>query len=81
METWRIRQSVPYRITADGHELLIGLADIDTEKARLTVHSDGEWVAGYDLTPGVECEIGGKRWKVNSIAGPPRRYVELEEQP
>ena len=77
MATWRIRHSVPYRITHEGHKLLLGLSDLEAGKARLTVHSDGEWVAGYDLTPGAECEIGGKVWTVAAITD---RYVELEEQ-
>ena len=79
METWRIRQGVPYRIADGDRELLVGLADIGPAAARLTVHSGGEWVAGYDLGPGDECEIAGKRWTVSSISSPPRPYLELKE--
>jgi hypothetical protein len=80
METWRIRRGVPYRIADGDRELLVGLADIGPEQARLTVHSGGEWVAGYDLGAGDEVELGGKRWSVSSISGGPRPYLELKEQ-
>jgi hypothetical protein len=83
MERWRIRHGIPYRVSDGDHKLLVGLNDVDAEsnQARLTVHSDGTWVGGFDLRPGDDCEIAGRRWRVVTVAAGPPTYVDLEELP
>ncbi|NEA35891.1 hypothetical protein [Streptomyces sp. SID13031] len=80
METWRIRQGVPYPVSDGDRELLVGLDDFGPERAHLSVFSEGQWVTGFELAPGDECEIAGKRWLVSSISDGPRPYLELKEQ-
>jgi hypothetical protein len=81
MESWRIRQGIPYRVMDRDRELLVGLNDVDarTDQARLSVHDDGTWVAGFDLRDGDDCEIAGRRWRVVTVVSGPRPYIELEE--
>jgi hypothetical protein len=81
MERWRIRHGIPYRVQDGDRELLVGLNDVDdrTNQARLSVHDEGTWVAGFDLREGDDCEIAGRRWRVVEVATTPRPYIELEE--
>jgi hypothetical protein len=48
---------------------------------RLTVHEDGNWVAGFDLAAGDDCEIAGRRWHVAGVTAGPPTYIDLEELP
>lgn len=81
MQTWWIRHGIPYRIKDGDRQLLVALNDVDarTDEARLSVHEDGKWVAGFDLRTGDECEVAGKKWKVTAVNTGDRPSIELEE--
>jgi hypothetical protein len=83
MERWRIRYGIPYRVTDGERELLVGLNDVDADgnQVRLSVHEDGDWVAGFDLAAGDDCEIAGRRWHVAAVTVGPPTYIDLEELP